>query len=69
MDFDHVGEKTGEVSAFIYEVSTQRLMREMANCEVVCANCHRERTQVRLRGSRVVGQLRAQSISSNTLVK
>jgi hypothetical protein len=52
MDFDHVGRKTGEVSKFVYTHSTQRLMAEITNCDVVCANCHRVRTQERLASSR-----------------
>ena len=48
MDFDHVGEKTGEVSSFVYTSSTERLLDEASKCDVVCANCHRERTYQRL---------------------
>jgi hypothetical protein len=47
MDFDHVGVKTGLISKFVYTVSTARLRAELASCEVVCANCHRDRTQRR----------------------
>jgi hypothetical protein len=48
MDFDHVGFKTGEVSKFVYTYSTQRLLTEIGRCDVVCANCHRMRTQARI---------------------
>jgi len=43
MDFDHVrGEKLGGVS----RMNTREvILEEVAKCEVVCANCHRERTQ------------------------
>jgi hypothetical protein len=46
MDFDHVrGEKLFSVSAGRREgFGLDRLMEEIAKCEVVCANCHRERT-------------------------
>ena len=52
MDFDHVaGEKITEISstkcrAFILD--------ELAKCELVCANCHRERTVAALRQPSVV---------------
>jgi len=44
MDFDHVGEKTSEVSALVRTRGTKRLLEEIEQCELVCANCHRERT-------------------------
>ena len=47
MDFDHVGIKTSEVSALVRSHSTERLLAEIQQCEVVCANCHRERTHRR----------------------
>jgi hypothetical protein len=52
MDFDRIGLKTGEVSKFVYTYSTERLVAEIARCDVVCANCHRIRTQARIRGER-----------------
>jgi hypothetical protein len=48
MDFDHVAQKTGEVSKFVYTYGTERLLAEIRNCDVVCSNCHRERTYRRL---------------------
>ncbi|MBL8910374.1 MAG: hypothetical protein JNM17_06690 [Archangium sp.] len=48
MEFDHVGgTKLGEVSWFRTMGSEKRLRAEIAKCEVVCANCHRERTHQR----------------------
>lgn len=45
MDFDHVrGTKTGTIGRMVSEASTPRLLGEIAKCEVVCANCHRERS-------------------------
>lgn len=46
MEFDHVrGKKEGNVASLVREVvSMARLQAEIAKCEVVCANCHRERT-------------------------
>jgi hypothetical protein len=46
MDFDHVrGEKYANIADMVVkQVSLKRLLEEIAKCEVVCANCHRERT-------------------------
>lgn len=47
MDFDHVrGEKLGTISQMI-GVPKDKLEAEINKCEVVCANCHRERTHQR----------------------
>lgn len=43
MDFDHLRDKTLNVSHMV-TYSIKRLTDEIAKCEVVCANCHRERT-------------------------
>lgn len=44
MDFDHVnGKKSFNVGTF-GAISTERLLAEIAKCDVVCANCHRIRT-------------------------
>ena len=49
MDFDHIGSKRSEISRLVYDSGTDALRREIAECEVVCANCHRIRTIHRLR--------------------
>ncbi len=43
LDFDHViGEKVNHVSQMIQDdASIDRIMEEIAKCEVRCANCHR----------------------------
>lgn len=47
MDFDHVrGEKLGNVSDLVGS-TTEALLAEVAKCELVCANCHRSRTEDR----------------------
>jgi hypothetical protein len=45
MDFDHRQgeEKLANINKFAY-TSLEALQREIAKCDVVCANCHRERT-------------------------
>ncbi len=48
MDFDHVrGEKIENVSAMARMGSTQKVWDEIKKCELVCSNCHRERTHQR----------------------
>jgi hypothetical protein len=44
MDFDHRGEKVTIVSKLPEHGSVAKLLAEIAKCDVVCANCHRERT-------------------------
>lgn len=45
MDFDHLPEhiKLNQVG-FFTERSKSKLLDEIAKCELVCSNCHRERT-------------------------
>ncbi len=48
MDFDHVrGEKLFNIGQ-AQHAPVDRLEAELAKCELVCANCHRIRTQSRL---------------------
>ena len=53
MDFDHVGEgkvlNIGRMRSSGH--SLEEIEAEIAKCELVCANCHRERTQQRLRAA------------------
>jgi hypothetical protein len=50
MHFDHLGDKQFNLAEWsrMGAMSLKRLRREIAKCEVVCANCHAERTQQRL---------------------
>lgn len=50
MDLDHVrGTKVMAVSSFLgRRLGETKLLAEIAKCEVVCSNCHRERTYARL---------------------
>lgn len=43
MDFDHRGEKEFNI-ANSRSLGVIRLAQEISKCDVVCANCHRERT-------------------------
>lgn len=47
MDLDHLGDKFRSVSR-MRSYQLDRVLAEIGKCEVVCANCHRERTQRRL---------------------
>lgn len=49
MDFDHVGEKSFTISESWHTKGINTLRKELDKCDVVCANCHRERTHQRLR--------------------
>lgn len=49
MQFDHVrGEKNKEISKLVRHGSKTKLLEELEKCELVCANCHAERTFGRL---------------------
>jgi hypothetical protein len=49
LDFDHIGEKTINPSRMIQRGwSNERIDRELSQCEVRCANCHRIKTAERL---------------------
>ncbi len=50
MEFDHVrGEKSLNLSKLRNSrLAWSRLLAELDKCEVVCANCHRIRTQLRI---------------------
>ena len=49
MDFDHIGDdKILAVSVLVKYGNRQKILDEIAKCELVCANCHRIRTHERL---------------------
>jgi len=48
MDFDHVrGKKHANVMELVPTLSRKKIDEEVAKCEIVCSNCHRERTHFR----------------------
>ncbi len=52
LEFDHVGAKRGNVVELARRgCSLTVLEAELARCEIRCANCHRRRTQLLLRGA------------------
>lgn len=51
MDFDHLRDKCFDIgSAISTQKSLSLILEEITKCEVVCANCHRDRTYKRLHG-------------------
>ena len=51
MDWDHVGEKKFEISVAVNQrTPKEEILTELKNCELVCSNCHRIRTQDRRDG-------------------
>ena len=45
LEFDHIGVKAMDISRAIRNCwSEENLLKEITQCEVVCANCHRIRT-------------------------
>lgn len=47
MQFDHTRDKEYHISTLVNANNVRRLEEELAKCEVVCANCHAERTYQR----------------------
>lgn len=45
LDFDHVyGKKVANIGQMLNYFSVEDILKEVAKCDVVCSNCHRERT-------------------------
>lgn len=44
MQFDHLRDKEYHISTLVNSNNMKKLQAELAKCEVVCANCHAERT-------------------------
>lgn len=56
MDFDHLTDKLFNISRAVKDGQTlARIKEEIGKCELVCANCHRNRTYFRRVGTSVVG--------------
>ena len=49
MQFDHLEDKLGGISKLMSNRQIAKARIEIAKCEVVCANCHAERTYQRQR--------------------
>jgi transcriptional antiterminator len=49
MEFDHLDDKLFNVSSFRQKTeSLEEVKKEIAKCELVCSNCHKNRTHFRL---------------------
>lgn len=50
MEFDHLRDKSFTIATVVYQlkISLERLKEEIAKCEIVCSNCHKNRTHWRL---------------------
>ena len=45
LDFDHVyGKKVANIGQMLNYFSVEDILKEVAKCDIVCSNCHRERT-------------------------
>jgi len=53
LEFDHLRDKTNNVSRLVLGYPWARILEEIEKCEVVCANCHRIRTCMRVDSYRV----------------
>lgn len=48
LDFDHTrGNKVSNIGQMLDYFSVQDILKEVAKCDIVCSNCHRERTYQR----------------------
>jgi hypothetical protein len=47
LDFDHLFDKSFDISRGLHGRNWDSVLAEIAKCEVVCANCHRRRTYSR----------------------
>lgn len=47
MDFDHLEKKSFTIASSLPFNNIEQLKKEIEKCEIVCSNCHRERTHAR----------------------
>lgn len=53
LEFDHVrGKKVGSISQMVSWNTIEEIYKEIEKCDIVCANCHRFRTQNRRENSK-----------------
>lgn len=49
LEFDHLGDKSFNISGFRQKtISLELIKKEIAKCDVVCSNCHKNRTYTRI---------------------
>jgi len=57
MQFDHVNsDKVADVAKLITYASMEKVLKEIAKCELVCANCHWTRTYKRNPSKRLISK-------------
>jgi hypothetical protein len=66
LQFDHLGDKKGDISTMIKTYKPETVKKEIEKCEVVCANCHAKRTVLRSGDSWKLKHLQSHSITDNT---
>jgi hypothetical protein len=44
LEFDHLSDKSKNISETLNNWSWERILTEIAKCDIVCCNCHRLRT-------------------------
>jgi len=49
MQFDHIDTKIGNISDMVVNNTLRAIKEELEKCELVCANCHANRTYYRLK--------------------
>lgn len=47
MQFDHIGQKLYNIATLVNYNNRGKIESEVAKCEIVCANCHAQRTHQR----------------------
>lgn len=47
LEFDHLNDKSFNISEVVGSVKLEVLMKEIAKCDIVCKNCHAIRTATR----------------------
>ena len=56
MDFDHINkDKEKTIAKLVNDGSMKKLLQEIKKCELVCSNCHRERSFKRQAGMDGIG--------------
>lgn len=48
MEFDHLRDKENGISELMILGNKTKILKEIEKCEIVCANCHKQRTHDRL---------------------
>lgn len=66
MQFDHLYDKKFSIASKARDTGIENLMKEISKCEVVCANCHAERTH-RRRSTKAVQDFCKIEAESSTL--